>query len=261
LRGWRCGEAAEVAAPLPTAEIAEGVFVHQGPVALLGEGNAGDHANLGFVVGERAVAVIDAGGSRATGEALYAAVRARTDLPVAWLVLTHMHPDHVMGASVFREAGARVIGHARLGPALEARAASYEAALERALGPAAAIGGGIALPDEAVAERREIDLGGRVLALEAHPTAHTDNDLTAFDARTGSGSWATSCSTGTCPRWTAPRWAGSRSSGSWRRARRSGRSPATARPRCPGPRARSRRANTWRGWSRRSAPRSTGATA
>jgi quinoprotein relay system zinc metallohydrolase 2 len=185
LAGWRCGAAAEVAPPLPTVEVAEGVFVHQGAVALLDAENAGGHANLGFVVGESAVAVIDAGGSRAVGEALYAAVRARTDLPVAWLVLTHMHPDHTLGASVFRDAGATVVGHERLGPALEARAGTYLAALERAAGPQAALGGGIALPDEAVATRREIDLGGRALTLEAHPTAHTDNDLTVLDERTG----------------------------------------------------------------------------
>jgi quinoprotein relay system zinc metallohydrolase 2 len=181
LASWRCGGIE----PLSVVMIAPGVFAHEGRVAELDADNRGDIANIGFIVGEKAVAVIDTGGARAVAEALYAAVRLRTDLPIDWLILTHMHPDHVMGATVFEEAGATVIGHARLGPALEARAETYAAALARQAGPAAGVGGAVVLPDEGVADRRDIDLGGRVLTLEAHPTAHTDNDLTVFDAQTG----------------------------------------------------------------------------
>lgn len=186
LAGWRCGDPGAAVVPLAMVEVAPGVFVHAGLRELADEANAGDEANIGFVIGERAVAVIDAGGSRQIGEALYAAIRARTDLPIDWLILTHMHPDHVLGASVFVEAGAVVIGHARLGDALANRAESYQAAFGRAVGPLVAVGGEIVLPEEAVGEAREIDLGGRALLLEAHPTAHTDNDLTVFDVATGS---------------------------------------------------------------------------
>ncbi len=180
LAGTDCG----TVAPLPVVEIAPGVFVHQGHNELTSERNAGDLANVGFVIGETMVAVIDAGGSRAVGEALYAAIRERTALPIGWLVLTHMHPDHVFGTSVFREAGAEVIGHANLPAALAARAESYWASLEREAGPLVALGSEIVAPDLTVSGSFEIDLGGRSLLLESHPTAHTDNDLTAFDDRT-----------------------------------------------------------------------------
>jgi quinoprotein relay system zinc metallohydrolase 2 len=183
LVGTDCG----AVTPLPVVEIAPGVFVHQGHNELTSAGNAGDLANIGFVVGETAVAVIDSGGSRAVGEALYAAIRARTALPIGWLVLTHMHPDHVFGASVFREAGAEVIGHANLPAALAARAESYRASLEREAGPLVALGSEIVAPDRTVSGSFEIDLGGRSLLLESHPTAHTDNDLTVLDG--ASGTW------------------------------------------------------------------------
>lgn len=181
LASWRCG----AVEPLAVTEIAPGIFAHEGRVAEMDAQNQGDIANIGFIVGAQAVAVIDAGGTRGVAEALYSAVRVRTDLPVEWLILTHMHPDHVMGAAVFGEAGATIVGHARLGPALEARAETYSAALDRLAGPAAGVGGAIVLPDEGVDDLRRIDLGDRVLTLEAHPTAHTDNDLTVFDAQTG----------------------------------------------------------------------------
>jgi quinoprotein relay system zinc metallohydrolase 2 len=185
LREARCAPAAEAVEPLAVVEVAPGVFVHEGAVALASAGNRGDIANLGFVIGEAAVAVIDAGGSRAVGEALYAAVRERSALPIRWLVLTHMHPDHVLGAAVFAEAGATMVGHARLEAALVNRAAGMLAALEREVGVAAPIGTEVVLPDEAVAREATLDLGGRTLLVEAHPTAHTDNDLTALDKMTG----------------------------------------------------------------------------
>ena len=191
LETWTC-RAAEAgptpgapAQPFTVTEIAPGVFAHKGAVATAGPDNAGDIANIGFVIGDDAVAVIDAGGSRRIGARLLAAIRARTDKPVDWLILTHMHPDHVLGASVFADAGATVVGHAKLERALTARADTYVDNNRRLIGEAAWTGTEVVLPDEGVADRREIDLGGRVLELEAWPTAHTDNDLTVRDRQTG----------------------------------------------------------------------------
>ena len=45
------------------------------------------------------------------------AVRRVTDLPIAWLILTHMHPDHALGAAAFADHGIQIIGHANLGDA------------------------------------------------------------------------------------------------------------------------------------------------
>lgn len=187
LRGVRCADAAALGAavtPLEVTEIAEGVFVHAGQHDVPTPANAGDLANLGFVTGEDAVAVIDAGSSRALAERLYAAIRARTALPIRWLVLTHMHPDHSFGASLFRDAGARILGHPDLEIALANRAGSYTDAFRDLLGPRAFLGTRLIGPDES-AVRREIDLGGRVLVIEAHPIAHTETDLTVLDTRTG----------------------------------------------------------------------------
>lgn len=184
LRASRCAAVGDVPA-LAVSEVAPGVFVHEGAVALASPENGGDIANLGFVVGEDAVAVIDAGNTRGVGEALYAAIRARTELPVRWLVLTHMHPDHVFGAEVFREAGAEIVASDRLPAALGARAESYTAALERQVGPEAALGSRLVLPDRTVTARDSLDLGGRSLELATVATAHTDNDLTARDVATG----------------------------------------------------------------------------
>ena len=163
-------------------EVAPGVFVHKGQHAVPGPDNRGDLANLGFVVGRDAVAVIDAGGSAAVGRDLLNAIRARTDLPIRWLILTHMHPDHSLGSSVFAEVGAKIIGHPNLGLAMASRAEFYIEANARLMGDAFE---GTVAPTGIETAPEVLDLGDRVLRLEAHPTAHTDNDMTVLDVETG----------------------------------------------------------------------------
>ncbi|WP_434051927.1 MAG: quinoprotein relay system zinc metallohydrolase 2 [Roseibium sp.] len=168
-------------AGLPVQEIADGIYVHTGEVSEPGSANRGDIANLGFVVGERSIAVIDAGGSRAVGEALYRAIRSVSSLPISHLVLTHVHPDHLFGASVFADAGAKVIGHPNLERALRDREEAYLLTFEAEVGRAGFLGTDT---DFSVSVESEIDLGGRVLELMSWPVAHSTSDLTVWDAST-----------------------------------------------------------------------------
>ncbi|MFN3869308.1 MAG: quinoprotein relay system zinc metallohydrolase 2 [Hyphomicrobiaceae bacterium] len=163
------------------AEIAPGVFVHRGEHGAYTRENRGDISNCGFVVGRDAVAVIDTGGTAAVGRDLLAAIRTRTDRPVRYVVNTHMHPDHVLGNAAFRGDGVSFIGHQKLAAALSARAERYLTYNREAAGEAAFAGTEIVLPDTPVVDTLDVDLGGRRLQLRAHPTAHTDNDLTVRD--------------------------------------------------------------------------------
>jgi len=182
VRGWQCAE--PDIQPLLVVEIADGIWVHKGLHEVPTPENAGDLANLSFVIGEDGVAVIDAGGSRPVAERLWVAMREVTYRPVKWLVLTHMHPDHVMGATLFSDAGIEIVGHQRLGPALAARAMTYEANMMRLLGPENMILSDVVSLERIGSGISVIDLGGRALTLTETPTAHTDNDLRVFDDQT-----------------------------------------------------------------------------
>jgi quinoprotein relay system zinc metallohydrolase 2 len=173
------------ASRLTFAEVAPGVFAHRGAVAEAGPDNLGDISNIGFVIGEGAVAVIDSGGSRAVGEEVYLAVREHSDLPIAAVILTHMHPDHVFGATPLAEAGAKIIGRAGLTRALSDRADAYSRNFGALIGPAGFAGSRIPAPDREITGEDRLDLGGRSLRLVARPTAHTASDLTVTDSATG----------------------------------------------------------------------------
>src|ERR1700749_135622 len=104
--------------PLPVTEIASGLFVHNGGHEEGSAANEDAIANIGFIIGDEAVAVIDPGGSFAEGSALRAAIRARTDRPIRYVIFTHVHPDHIFGAAAFRGDHPDFVGHAKLPGAL-----------------------------------------------------------------------------------------------------------------------------------------------
>ena len=182
--GPRCVDNADLAAA-PLTELGPGVHVFQGDPVQMEQSPDGRIANLGVIEGRDSVAVIDAGVSRAQGHAMYVAIRRMTDKPISHLVLTHMHPDHVLGAQVMAEAGATIVAHHAMASALQYRAGTYLENLQRLFPPAEWIGTAVALPDVGVADADSIDLGDRRVDLRAWPSAHTDNDLTALDVATG----------------------------------------------------------------------------
>ncbi len=174
-------------------EISPGNFVHYGVHDERSPDNLGDNANIGFIVGDRCVMVIDTGGSLPVGEALLEALRDVTDKPVCYVVLSHVHPDHIFGAAAFLENSTKtqagidvsVIGHENLPRQLAARGAFYQKALERDLGGLAA-GSDIVMPTTTVAAGQvlAVDLGNREIEIKAWTPAHTDHDLSVFDRST-----------------------------------------------------------------------------
>jgi quinoprotein relay system zinc metallohydrolase 2 len=166
------------------SEPAPGVFVHSGKHRALDMPGHDDIANIGFVVGKKCVAVIDTGGSLKTGRALRAAIRIHTLLPICFVINTHVHVDHVLGNFAFKSDRPSFVGSATLGEAIARNrdffVKQYPGDLDQPPSTDQIIG-----PDRLVEQQLDLDLGNRHLMLRAWPTAHTDCDLSVYDAQTG----------------------------------------------------------------------------
>ena len=164
---------APVMPPIPaTVEpLAEGVY------ALLTSGDP----NTGFIVGERSVLVVDARATPALAAETVAAVRAVTDKPIEYLVLTHYHAVRVLGASGI---GARhIVAHRGTRDLIRERGqADFESEARRfpRLFLDIASIPGLTHPDIVYDDALSLDLGGRVVELRWLGRAHTEGDTAVW---------------------------------------------------------------------------------
>lgn len=165
-------------------EISEGVYVHQGKHVELEHADHDDIANIGFIIGDECIAVIDTGGSIDIGGKLREAVKKISSLPVCYVINTHIHYDHVLGNAAFKDGQARFVGHENLVQEMEYNRpfflSEFTADLGENPGDSSIIG-----PDIAVSGELDLDLGNRVITLTAHHPSHSYSDLSVYDKKTG----------------------------------------------------------------------------
>jgi quinoprotein relay system zinc metallohydrolase 2 len=184
LPGMKAQATALAADAVELTEVAAGVHVFHGVHEEATSANLGAIANIAVIIGNESVAVVDTGGSLAWGTRLRSAIRSLTPLPIRHVINSHVHPDHIFGNGAFDSDGPEIWGHYKLPESLAARGQFYLDQVKELLGGDAE-GTRVVAPTRLVNGTQELDLGGRTLRLESHPTAHTDNDLTVFDATTG----------------------------------------------------------------------------
>ena len=84
-------------------KVAAGIYYHKGILDEPNIRNQGLIANLGLIVGDEHILVVDAGPSKILAKKLIASIKNISDKPIRYLILTHRHFDHAFGIEAFKE--------------------------------------------------------------------------------------------------------------------------------------------------------------
>ncbi|MCU7645780.1 quinoprotein relay system zinc metallohydrolase 1 [Pseudomonas piscis] len=171
---------AELDYRLEPRQIAEDTWLLEGGTENFSRDNGGNIVNTGFIVTEAGVLVIDTGPSKRYGQALREAIAGTTGKPVIQVLLTHHHPDHVLGNQAFIDVPIGALaGTTEL---LRQQGDAMAENLYRLVGDWMR-GTEVVLPNRTL-EPGVLEIGGHRLRLLAL-AGHTGADLGIFDERTG----------------------------------------------------------------------------
>jgi len=167
----------------PPTKISEHVYAWIGPLPGPSKENNGYRMNLVFVVGSKAVAVLDTSYTEAMAEEMLAHIKKITDKPVKYAVNTNSQPHRFMGNPAFRKAKVEIIAHAKTAARMDSSGGSFSGGIERILELKE---GSVKIPQAPdrilnVNDDKEttLDLGGIKVILKNFGPAHTPAQLVA----------------------------------------------------------------------------------
>ncbi|AKM10708.1 quinoprotein relay system zinc metallohydrolase 1 [Croceicoccus naphthovorans] len=165
----------------PKAEpIAEGIWLVRGKDEPIAFPNGGAIANAVFMATGAGTVLVDPGPSLTYGRALAALAQSKTGQPVTRVYVTHLHPDHSLGAAAFDPAIVHALPATRAD--LDRDGEGFSDGLYRILADWMK-GTTVVLPRGDVAAG-EVTFGGRALDVFAL-NGHSGSDLAILDKATG----------------------------------------------------------------------------
>ena len=165
---------------LKARPIAPDVYAFIGRTADFDTDNGGNIVNTAFIVGRAGVIVIDSGPSLRYGQQMRQAIAKVTDKPLALVINTHHHPDHLLGNQAFADVPIGALAETRDGIARDGDA--FAENLFRMSGDWMK-GTEVRVPNRTLAGGA-LEVAGRRLRLVALD-GHTGADLVVVDEASG----------------------------------------------------------------------------
>lgn len=164
---------------LQPVQVAPEVYAVVGDLAGQTYENEGLNNNLGFVVSDAGVLVINTGPSARVARALHAAIRKITAQPVKWVVNVNSQNHYWHGNGYFKSQGATILASKEADRVMRETGAQQLAANKDLL-KEKADGTVLTYPTELTADKRELKLGKTTVQLLHFGPAHTPGDLVVW---------------------------------------------------------------------------------
>ncbi len=157
--------------------VSEHVYYAQGAAGIATD-NQGFISNAAAVVTSQGVVIVDALGSPSLAERFLGLVREVTDQPVAKVIVTHYHADHIYGLQVFDDLGAEIIAPGGFQDYLDSPAAVARLEERRvSLYPWVNENTRLVRPDRIITGDTTLNMGDITLHIGYLGAAHSDGDL------------------------------------------------------------------------------------
>ena len=168
--------------PVRVSENAYAFIADNSDVSLANRGRIG---NAGFIIGPEGIVVIDTGVSFRHGQAMVAAIRRVSKLPISLAIITHAHQEFLFGAAYFQAKRIPILTHVKTAQLMQSRCENCLHHLKETLGITEMRGSQVVVPDQLVDGSEFISVAGMSLELRYFGWGSTPGDLLVFERNNG----------------------------------------------------------------------------
>jgi glyoxylase-like metal-dependent hydrolase (beta-lactamase superfamily II)/rhodanese-related sulfurtransferase len=157
-------------------KVADGVYTSIGQMSPSTYENSGHNNNLGFVIGDDAVLVWNAGGNYLLAKALHEEIKKITSKPIKYVVIENSQGHAMLGSNYWKEIGAKIVSHEIAKKEIKEKA---EIKMQKGLKKFKDkfMNTKVVLPDITFKDNWKIDLGNKVVEAKYFGYAHEHSDI------------------------------------------------------------------------------------
>ncbi|MBD3841252.1 MAG: MBL fold metallo-hydrolase [Campylobacterales bacterium] len=160
----------------PIEKVAEGVYTSIGQTSPGSYENSGHNNNLGFVIGDKYVAVWNASSSYLLAKALHEEIKRITDKPIKYVILENSQGHAMLGSNYWKEQGATIIAQEIAKTEIEQMGQDIFKRYQKTQKDKF-LGTKVVLPDVTFKDTYSMDLGNKVIEAKYFGYAHEHSDI------------------------------------------------------------------------------------